>query len=223
MCRGCREQLAEYAMVSEGLALKAPGLEPPRSLEAGVFKRIRAEQKAAATVPAASLGGWPQFWMRLGPVFAVVGVVMTGMAFLYMQKAAEFRNAAAAYSGIDHGKLQQLMTHSGVHTVNLKAAGDKGCSGSITCAEGSRFMLLSVDKLHRCPLGRVYVVWAASKSGEVKRLASFVPAGEDPQNILVEMEKGVSVSGLKEIKVTLQQKTTDLPDGEIYLASNTSL
>ena len=229
-CRGCQDQIREYARVHEGLALCAPDVDPPAGLEAGVMARIRRERAAAQNEPARDrlrLGGWAMFWMRVGPVFAVMSLVMTGAAFLYMNKSIQWQRVAQAPSAdpsLDQARLHSLMAGADIRTVSLKGMDGHGCKGAIVCSPDSKYLLVSVDKLHRCSYGRLYTVWLEDSNGTTRKLATFAPEQDEvPQNYLVEMNRAMgNVSG-KKVKITLQLDGGEEPDGELYLASATSL
>lgn len=81
-CPACREQVRDYLQVNEGLALNAPAVECPSGFSGRVLQRIQAEcphPHASAPAPA-QLEGWPRFWMTMGPVFALLSLLMTLVA-----------------------------------------------------------------------------------------------------------------------------------------------
>lgn len=220
MCRGCQDQIIEYALVSEGLALITPQLEAPSSLEAGVFARIKEDKGTRA--PVNLMAGWPAFWMRLGPVFAVLALGMTLMAFTALQKLDSLqagKPVLTAQSGIDDEKIHELLMSSQVKTINMPSVDGKSCTGTITCAKDSRYVMVSVHKMKSCPLGRVYMVWGHdNKSGKVSKLASIEPAGLGAQSFLIEMDH---VMGERDsFSVTLEPEDSTSPSGPLYLASS---
>lgn len=165
-CPHCRDQVKDYAWVSEGIALTAPQIDPPVDMCDKVKARIRAE-KEANPAPILNLGrdplaGWPRFWMRLGPVFALASLMMTVLAFaaVFMRPVPQAQPVANA-----------VMDSPSMMLVSLK--GESGVKGSLFVAPGMSQAVLKVHGLKACQAGASYGLWACPKGGKPSLLGSF--------------------------------------------------
>ena len=77
----------EAKAVNEALGMSAPESDCPEGFEQRVMQRLKVECAAPwsalpadATTATGPQGGWPLFWLRLGPVFCGLSVVMTFVA-----------------------------------------------------------------------------------------------------------------------------------------------
>ena len=218
-CPPCREQIKEFAAVNEGLALAAPEVDCPETMAGGVMDRIRAEAGSPQMSPEPfKLTNWAMFWMRLGPVFAVLSIVMTLMTVLAFQSLGTGGRTTATELSMD--PIAELMASPGVQTVALNATGiGKSCSGSITCAKGNRKMMISVDKLKKCPLGRVYAVWCKSSDGTLQKIGTFQPHDKSAQSFVFDLQREFDPSAGMNVEVTLESDPEGIkPAGEVHLA-----
>jgi hypothetical protein len=171
-CPPCREQVKDYAWVSEGIALNAPQVEPPPGLCDKVKARIREEALSPqAPAPARALrdplAGWPRFWMRLGPVFALSSLMMTILAFVAVMNRPAPANP-------DLQATAEILGSPSMKLVSLNGAGEaKAGRGSLFLAPGMDRMLVKVEGLKPCAAGADYALWASPRGGKPVRLGSF--------------------------------------------------
>jgi hypothetical protein len=167
-CPHCRDQVKDYAWVSEGIALSAPQVDPPAGICDKVKERIRAESSGAPvlTLGRDPLAGWPRFWMRLGPVFALGSLVMTALAFFAVFSRPQ---PPAALQG-----TADFLSSSATKQVALAGQGEaKDSSGRLYFAPGSDELLVNVQHLEPCSRGRVYTLWSCPQGQKPSRLAGF--------------------------------------------------
>lgn len=218
-CPPCMEQMRDYMMVGEGLALGAPPAETPEGLCGRVKARIHAELDKVPPPPGPSLrqGGWPAFWMRLGPVFAVLSVGMTMLA-----ASAMLLRGGGAKEPIVAG-VEALLADPGTHRVELASVdGKRPCKGLLMLAKGSDLLLLKASRLHPCPWGRSYVVWM-ERGAKRERLAAFQVEDERSVEQLLRMPRPLDVSGPVTVKVSMEEwrQGRETMRGELALAGNT--
>jgi hypothetical protein len=181
-CPSCREQVRDFWQVREGLGLCAPECEEPADFNAKVLARLKEQDPAQAgslmppaAHPAAHeakhLGGWPRFWMTLGPVFALMSVFMTAVAAVALLSR---HPAAPAEPSDDLTALSHdLLNDPHAARVSLVADGKPGSEGEVVLCPGRSQAFLKASHLSKCPLGRMYALWMTSKGQAPQRLARF--------------------------------------------------
>jgi hypothetical protein len=190
-CPSCREQVRDFWQVREGLGLCAPECEEPDDFNAKVLARLK-EQDQVASMQASiakhaaeggdpqrqrpatsdrSLGGWPRFWMALGPVFALMSVFMTAVAaFALMSRRPPVPAPQDELSALS----RDLMNDPRAARVRLVAGPRKpGSEGEVVLCPGRAQAFLKAVHLSKCPLGRNYALWMKGADGQPRRLARF--------------------------------------------------
>jgi hypothetical protein len=208
-CPSCCDQVKDYAWVSEGIALTAPQMDPPVNICDKVKARIRAEGEAQAQRPAPvmSLGrdplaGWPRFWMRLGPIFALSSVMMTALAFF----AAFMRPIPMAPAGASEaGLVSSLLNSPTMMLVTLNGEGDsKGSAASLFASPGMGQALVKIKGLKASAPGLTYALWSCEKGGKPCRLGSFQAVDGRCTYVLSLSKPLASASAPMDFEVTLE-------------------
>lgn len=188
-CPSCREQVRDFWQVREGLGLCAPECEEPADFNAKVLARLKeqdgvAEMQAAITKHAAEggageakpLGGWPRFWVTMGPVFAMMSVIMTAIAAGAIITLMARRSSAPAAAPQDELSALSRDLMNDPHAARVRLAGDAkkpGSEGEVVLCPGRAQAFLKAVHLSKCPLGRNYALWMKDASGKPLRLARF--------------------------------------------------
>jgi hypothetical protein len=171
-CPPCLEQVRDFLQVNEGLGLTAPETEPPMGFEARILKRCREEGPVPIISLQRNLEGWPLFWMRLGPVFAGLSVLMTMVTLAVLmgksggqQPSHEWLQASQALLNDPHATKVSL--------VGLDPSRES--SGELVVCRGRRFAALKASHMSRCAMGRNYVLWMKPEGGKAgaQRLSRF--------------------------------------------------
>lgn len=177
-CPSCMEQVRDYWQVSEGLGLCAPECEEPKDFNAKVLARLKAEE--AHPVPpfvrqpvetAARLGGWPRFWMTLGPVFAGMSIIMTLVAAAAIMGRKP--QAPLAQDELSLFSREMLNDPRAAHISLVADAQRPGSSGEVVLCPGRAQAFLKASHLSKCPQGRNYALWMKGQDGRPQRLARF--------------------------------------------------
>ena len=213
-CMSCREQVKDFAWVSEGIALTAPQLDPPSDLCSKVKARIR-EDAAQPTIHFRDrpLSGWPLFWVRLGPVFAFMSVVMALSALVAFCMHSGSAQTAPALSEAD------ALVHS-ASAKQLSLAGENGAKATLIYDEGRDTLLLNVVNLKPCPLAAAYTVWV-NAAGKLTRLAGFQSESPKPAVYTLHLASPLALAS----KPAEFQVTEDFAGkrGAVQLHGNSSL
>ena len=175
-CPSCMEQVRDFMQVKEGLGLSAPESDVPCDFNAKVLSRLqKADPVCVRETPSGQssrhLGGWPRFWMTLGPVFAVLSVTMTLVALgaLLGQKKTPVPAQANELAAIGNALMSDPKA---AHVELVSAESGRSASGSLVLCPGRREAFFKAANLSKCPLGRNYALWM--KRGEkAERLARF--------------------------------------------------
>jgi hypothetical protein len=232
-CPPCREQVRDYWQVREGLALCAKQQDAPPDLCSKVLAKLNHEgdgkAPAGAAVPPTAvppvprrthLGGWPRFWMLLGPVFAVLSLVMTAVAV-----GALFGTKPATASAADNeltSIANALMSDPQAARVELAAAGPSAqASGLLVVCPGMDHAYFHCDHLSRCPLGSNYVLWMKPQRGEPRRLARFAVEKDGSSVHLLLFSSAFKASGPVEFTVT--QESGGESSGQAWLKGSVRL
>lgn len=170
-CPSCMEQVRDFLQVREGLGLCAPQTEAPEDFNAKVLARLHEQDKAAAAAPPAHrhLGGWPRFWMTVGPVFAGLSVLMTLVALGAVMRSGP--GADDEWTAMS----KEIMQDPRAAQVQLSAAGaERQGSGKLVLCPGKATAFLSARNLSKCPQGRNYALWMRLPGqAQASRLARF--------------------------------------------------
>jgi hypothetical protein len=180
-CPSCMEQVRDFMQVKEGLGMSAPESEPPADLASKVLGRIQKADPACVreTVTTASaqrhLGGWPRFWMTLGPVFAVLSVIMTMVALSALLSHRTPDKASVAMADNELASIANaLMGDPNAARVQLVSSeAGKGAKGSLVLCPGRSEAYFKAENLSRCPLGRHYALWMKRGQAKAERLTRF--------------------------------------------------
>jgi hypothetical protein len=228
-CFACREQVKDFAWVSEGIALSAPQVDPPSNLCDKVKARIQDDPEGGHPSPTAPnvvqqsvaepqdpLAGWPRFWMRMGPVFALASLLMTMVAMV----------ALIAKSPAPSSPEQTLLA-SQHQELELEGQGaGAGASARIAFREGEGVVWMKVAQLRPCPKGRLYTLWARDASGKFCRVAGFHTESSGDSSYFLKLDKPLSLGkGDLTFEVTAEAPAP-VPasaQGEVYLRGRVKL
>lgn len=191
-CYACREQVKEYAWVSEGIALGAPQLDPPGDLCSKVKDRIRQDADAGRVeirYVERPLEGRVLFWNRLGP--ALAGLSLVSLAF-----------AAGIFVAYRPSHVDPLLYSAdaalrsdSARQIQLISARASQEDGSLIVAEGSREAILRVNGMPACQKGKSYVLWMQPQQGQPRRLGSFHASGERASSYLISLPEPFACPG----------------------------
>lgn len=204
-CPSCMEQVRDFWQVKEGLGMCAPEASEPKDFNAKVLARLNQDHNQPEAKPAASprhLGGWPRFWMTVGPVFAGMSLVMTLVAFgavLGRHQAPPSDAIAAELAAMS----QELMNDPKAARIRLVAAADKsGSEGNLVLCPGRAMAFLKAHKLSKCAQGRNYALWAKPKDGQPERLARFAVEKDGSSMHMLNLSQPWKGEGAVEFMVT---------------------
>ncbi len=170
-CPPCREQVRDYLQVGEALGLCAEEREAPPGLCDKVLARLGEDPSSPPCRSAALVGGWPRFWMVLGPAFAALGLAMTlvALAALARLKAPQNGGGAALVDGV-----RAVLDDPRAVRVRLGAVAGRAGSGVLVVAPDKDRAYLRCAGLAPNPVGGSYVLWQRAAPGAAPRpLASF--------------------------------------------------
>jgi hypothetical protein len=178
-CPSCMEQVRDYWQVKEGLGLCAPEASEPKDLSAKVLARLKQDhnaQQGASPRAALHLGGWPRFWMTVGPVFAGMSFVMTLVALgALLGRGVQAPETLASAPMDELAELsREMMNDPKASRIRLVAAGPaKDSVGDLVLCPGRKQAFFKASHLSKCAQGRNYALWMKPRQGEPKRLARF--------------------------------------------------
>jgi len=224
-CPPCREQVRDYLQVQEGLGLMAPEAELPCDFNSKVLARLHQDhnhQAASAdgqAEPRRHLGGWPRFWMTLGPVFAVMSLVMTFVAM-----GAVFSHGQGASAQADN-ELASIATAlmNDPQAARVTLAGldhSKGSEGQLVLCPGRSEAYFKAVNLSRCPQGRNYALWLKRGQAAPQRLARFAVESDGSSVHLLHLAQPFQKGAQDEFLVT-QESGADA--GQPWLKGSLSL
>jgi hypothetical protein len=180
-CPSCMEQVRDFMQVKEGLGLCAPESDVPGDFSAKVLGRIQHADPACVREPLNKgnaqrhLGGWPRFWMTVGPVFAVLSITMTMVALgaLLGHKGSAIASAPAPQNELASIGNALMSDPQAAHVQLVSAEAGKASSGSLVLCPGKSEAFFKASNLSKCPLGRHYALWMKRGDAKPERLARF--------------------------------------------------
>jgi hypothetical protein len=224
-CPPCMEQVRDFLQVNEGLGLTAPDQDCPEGFEQRVLQRLKQEGAAPqrfAPAPLA-LGGWPLFWLRLGPVFACLSLVMTFIAFAAVWHAGASRAAAPTN---ELAKMSEALLNDphALHVALASTAAGQG-GGELVLCPGMTHVYLSAQHLGACAKGHSYVLWVQPQgAAQAQRVAAFMVQAEGPQVQLLQMAQPLGAKGPVKFMLTEDDLEAPAPhSGEAMLSGSVSL
>jgi|SRR5665213_3083145 len=222
-CPPCREQVRDFWQVREGLGLCAQQAEAPRDLCSKVLARLQQDacQGVDRAMPSPFSGGWPRFWMIFGPAFAVLGLVMTLVAFV---SVLDKKRMSAPAQGDALASLLASITEDprSAHVV-LSAAGDvKNAAGLLVLCPGLDHAILRCEHLPPDPVGGAYVLWIKTPTSDLRPLAYFtVGDGASGGLQLLQLKEAFTAAGPVEFRVA--QRGAGSAPGEAVLKGSAGL
>jgi Anti-sigma-K factor rskA/Putative zinc-finger len=224
-CPPCREQVRDYWQVREGLGLCSQQHEAPPDICSKVLARLDEQPRRApaeqpmAVQPARHLGGWPRFWMLLGPAFAALSLVMTVVALAALMD----RKAVPAPDNEMASIADAIMNDPRSAHVALAGAGPAAAaSGLLVLCPGMDHAYFRGDGLSPSPLGYDYVLWITPQAGPPRRLARFTVEEAGGGVHLLQFDSAFAGSGPVEFTVTGQKSDSKL-SGRTWLKGGVNL
>lgn len=197
-CPPCMEQVRDFLQVKEGLGLAVKLEECPKDFNARVLARLKEEGPGtpAPAVHRPALEGWPMFWMRLGPVFAVTSILMTFVAL-----AAVFHNGSQASSSNELAQATEALMKD-PNSLHVSLTGAQG-AGELVLCRGMKNVYLQADHLSACRKGANYVLWMQPQ-GQVQavRVAGFLVEADGKHFQLLQLAQGLEAKGPVKFMVT---------------------
>lgn len=219
-CPPCMEQVRDFLQVKEGLGMAVPMEDCPKDFNAKVLARLQAEESGAPSVKSApvALDGWPMFWMRLGPVFAVTSLLMTFVAL-----AAVWHGGASSSTSSELAQATEALLKD-PNALHVALVGSQA-SGELVLCRGKRNIYLQADKLSACKRGRNYVLWMQPQDQpQAQRVAGFMVEADGKHFQLLQLPQGLEAKG--PVKFMVTQEDTLAKDGASkseWLAGTVSL
>ncbi len=216
-CSPCAEEVRAYMQVNAGLAELVPETEAPgASLDAKVLERIRQDtyQERCGKPMRIGIGPWSLFWLRLGPIFGVMSLIMTFVAL-----GAVWHGGAK--SGLGLSEADALVNDPLAKTIALESSGTKGPHGSLVLAKGKDCILLNLLGLKPCAAGKSYVLWLQREGvPSYERLASVHVDDPRESSHFTHLASALSAAGATRVLVTLEDmKDATQPDPKTALLS----
>ena len=206
ICPACREQIIEYALVTEGLALEADQVEVPESMLAGVMARLKQEPQTLMhpLVLKQDFNIWNRMWIKTGPAFALASMVMALVLLQGIPTGPQLSNQEAQALV---AMATQLGSSASLKKVSLMPVNQSDtCRGEILVADGDEHFIINVDLLQPCRHGRTYTVWMETPDQPKPiRMAGFQVEDTGHNSFLLKMPHEFK-SGQKpfKLKVTLE-------------------
>lgn len=204
-CPPCREQVRDYWQVREGLGLCCPERDVPEGFNRKVLERLREEPEQAVRFEVRSLplGSWARFWMSLGPVFAVLSLMMTGVA----AAALLSRHSAPAGPGDLATLSTAILSDPRAATVTLTSTdpgAGNGAKAVLVLCPGMDHAVLRCQGLARCPENSNYALWMRAAGGPARRLGRFEVDGGKACEHLLTLDKGFDATGDLDFRVQME-------------------
>ena len=197
-CPPCMEQVRDFLQVKEGLGMAVKLEECPKDFNARVLARLKEEGPSvpAPVVTRPLLEGWPMFWMRLGPVFAVTSLLMTFVAL-----AAVFHSGSQAPGSSELTQATEALLND-PHAFHVALTGAQA-NGELVLCPGKRSIYLQADKLSACKRGRNYVLYMQPQGQtEAQRVAGFMVESDGKHFQLLQLPQGLEAKGPVKFMVT---------------------
>jgi hypothetical protein len=216
------EQVRDFLQVNEGLGLAAPQTDCPEGFEQRVLQRLKQEGQAPlprrmAPMP---LGGWMMFWLRLGPVFAGLSVVMTFVAL-----AAIWHSGASAGSSNELAQATDaLLKDPGALHVALASMGAVPGTGELVLCPGKKNVYFSAEHLKPCRKGASYVLWMQPQgSAQTQRVAGFMVEADGKHFQLLQLPQAIEAKGAVKFIVTQDDMGPKPAHSDPWLAGTATL
>jgi hypothetical protein len=194
-CPPCREQVRDFLQVREGLGLCAKQQDIPEGFHSKVLARLHEEDEpfkpVEIRVQPFKLGGWPRFWVVLGPLFAVMSLVMTVVAAgALMGRVRALDNPLASLSNA-------VLSDPKAARVALVSAGGPGsaASGDLVLCLGMDHAVLRCRNLEPCADGQDYGLWMQAPGQPARRLARFMVDSRVGCSQLLQLDKAFQAQG----------------------------
>jgi hypothetical protein len=221
-CPPCMEQVRDFLQVNEGLGLNTPQAECPEGFEQRVLQRLKQEGQAAPSrAQPPTFGAWAMFWLRLGPVFAVLSLVMTFVAF-----AALWHSGASAGPSSELSQATEaLMKDPGaMHVALAGSLGNVISKGELVLCRGKKLIYFNADNLGACRKGANYVLWMQTQdSAQTRRLAAFVAEADGKHFELLQLPQALDAKGSVKFMVTQDDMGSKPAHSAAWLAGTATL
>ncbi|HTB34024.1 MAG TPA: anti-sigma factor [bacterium] len=204
-CPPCREQVRDFWQVREGLGLCAKQQDIPQGFQAKVLARLAEEEETPfraveIKVQPFKMKGWPRFWVTLGPLFALMSVVMTVVAagaLISRGRAADNPLASlsdAVLSDPHAAKVTLVSALSG-------GAAGSDASGNLVLCPGMDHAVLRCQHLAPCADGQNYGLWMQAPGQPPRRLARFVVDSSTGCSHLLQLDRAFQATGAVDFMV----------------------
>lgn len=215
-CSPCAEEVRAYMQVNAGLAGLVEEAEAPGHIDAKVLERVRQDsyEERCNKPRRIGIGPWSLFWLRLGPIFGVMSLVMTFVAL-----GAVWHGGAKSALGLSDADA--LVNDPLAKTVSLESSGAKGPHGKLVLAKGKDCILLNLLGLKPCAAGKRYVLWLQREGApSYERLASVHIDDSRESSHFTHLASVLDATGATRVLVTLEDtKGAAQPDPKAALLS----
>jgi hypothetical protein len=208
-CPPCREQVRDFWQVREGLGLCAKQQEAPEGFQAKVLARLREDDDAPfrpveIKVQPFKLGGWPRFWVALGPMFALMSLVMTVVAagaLISRARTADNTLASLSDAVLSDPRAAKVTLVSAVAGAPAGSAAEAAPSGDLVFCPGMDHAVLRCQHLAPCGEGQNYGLWMQAPGQPARRLARFVVDSGTGCAHLLQLDQAFRASGAVDFMV----------------------
>jgi hypothetical protein len=223
-CPPCMEQVRDFLQVNEGLGLTVAESDCAEGFEKRVLERLKRESAAPLRpIPMqVALGGWPLFWMRIGPVFAGMSLVMTLVAFGAVMHGG---GSAPATPGSTLGQMTDALLKD-PHALHVVLTGAAGTGGELVLCPAMKNIYLQADHLAVCQKNNSYVLWVKPQGdpkAKPQRVARFLTDTDGQHFQLLQLPQALDLKGPVEFTVSQDDLATPAKPGVATLNGSVSL
>jgi len=223
-CPPCREQVRDFWQVREGLGLCAKQQEVPDGFHAKVLARLHEEDGAPfrpveIKVQPFKLGGWPRFWVTLGPLFALMSLVMTVVAAGALFSSVKGGVPGDSLAGLSNAVLNDPKAAK-VNLVSVVGSAGAAASGDLVICPGMDHAVLRCRHLALSADGQNYGLWMQEAGQPARRLARFVVDADTACPQLLQLDKAFQAKGPVDFMV---KRESAKGGGEAWLKGSVQL
>jgi hypothetical protein len=225
-CPPCMEQVRDFLQVNEGLGLTVPESDCAEGFEKRVLERLKRENaQPLRPIPMqVALGGWPLFWLRIGPVFAAMSLVMTLVAFGAVMHSG---GAAPAAPSTTLGQMTDALLKD-PRALHVTLTGAAGTGGELVLCPAMKNIYLQADHLAVCQKNNSYVLWVKPQgpgTEKIKplRVARFLTDTDGQHFQLLQLPQALDLKGPVEFTVSQDDLATPAKPGVTTLNGSVSL
>jgi anti-sigma-K factor RskA len=163
-CASCRDELAAYRALSDGLLVAMPPVQPPASLRRRLGSNLPGARRRSLLRP--MKGSWGQFALGLA---LVILLLLNAFSFLQMQSFQQQQVSLSRQLQSEQTALA-LLSYPGVKTISFDT---NGISGSLLLDEDRNAVAIFAWNLPQLPADHTFQAWLIDPKGERTSLGIF--------------------------------------------------